>query len=391
MSDTRTREVVGAIALYKSPDELLGGIDNARELGFTRFDVVSPYPIHGIDDVLGRRPSKLGYVALAAGLIGVALAKTTQWWMSAVDFPLNVGGKPLFSWPAFIPVTFEIMVLSAAVATVVAMLAVLNRLPQYSSGLLASKFMRGLTCDKFGLVVDAGDPKFDPNTVHTTLGGANVLGVDLLYRERPRMSSVVLAPRFLVLLLVVAVVSVGTARFLWKYAGEIPPMDFMKRQEKLNPQLTCAVFPDGLGMRPPVQGTVARGFLPYPFKVDTALGSAALTAAAEQAGANLVNPIPFTTENIERGRREFDIFCRPCHGPRAEGDGTISAAFPRPPSLHSAKVRGWPDGRIYHVITVGQNAMPSYSAQISRDDRWRIIQYVRALQRSRNAPERDLR
>lgn len=385
------RAIVGAVAVYTTADDLVYGVLNARGLGFTRLDVVSPYPIHGIDEVLEKQPSKLGYVALAAGLVGVAIAKVAQWWMSAVDYPLNVGGKPLFSWPAFIPVTFEVMVLCAAIATTVGMLVVLNRLPHYSSALLDSKFIRELTCDKFGLVVDARDPKFDPTSIGVALGGRNVLGVDLLYRERLPVSRAVLAPKFLLLLLVVAAASIGGSWAVWRYAGEIPPFDFMKRQERLSPQTTSSVFGNGLGMQQPADGTVARGYLPYPYGVDTtAMTGAEVLAIAEEAGRDLVNPIPLTRASIERGRERYDIFCRPCHGPRAEGNGTLSSAFPRPPSLHSSKVREWSDGRIYHVITVGQNAMPSYASQISREDRWKIVHYVRALQRSRNAPERDV-
>ena len=374
------QEIVGAAALYRTPDDLVSGLSRIRELGFTRLDVVSPYPIHGIDRLLGVGPSRLGYVALVAGITAVLLAKLVQWWMSEIDYPLNIGGKPLFSWPAFVPVTFELMVLVASIVTVVGMLSVFNRLPHYGSALLQSKLMPDLTRDKFGLVVDARDPVFEGETIQSVLGGGGALEVDLLHRVTVSrfFSEQIFSIRFLLLLAAIAFSSVTATQMIWKYGGEIPPFNFMKAQQKLNPQHESASFENGIGMRAPVAGTVARGFLPYAYAND-----------AEAATAQ-VNPMPLSPAALDRGRDRYDIFCRPCHGIYAEGNGTLTAAFPKAPSLHSARVRGWTDGRIYHVLTTGQNAMPAYARQIGREDRWRIIHYLRALQRSQNAPERDL-
>lgn len=361
---SESRKIVGAVALYPSPDALAAGLETARQQGFTRLDVVSPYPLHGIDHLLGKGPSKLGYVALVAGLLGVTLSKLAQWWMSEIDYPLNIGGKPLFSWPAFVPVTFELMVLCASIATVVGMLAVFNRLPQYGSALLRSPLMRDLTCDKFGLVVDARDPLFQEGQIRQLLNGDSVLGIDLLHQVQPNrfFSEQIFSVRFLLLLVAVSFASVSATRLVWKYAGAIPPFDFMKAQQKLNPQHASLLFADGLGMRSPVTDTVARNLPPYPYVDDP-----------DQAGADLINPLPLSTAELEKGRTQYETFCRHCHGPRARGNGYLTAAFPKAPSLHSGKVRAWSDGRIYHVLTVGQNAMPAHARQIGRDNRWRII------------------
>jgi len=376
------KEPVGAVVLFKTPDDLVAGIRRAQDRGFTRLDSVSPYPIHKMDEVLGKGPSRLGYVAAIAGLAGTTLAKTAQWWVSAVDYPLNIGGNPLFSYPAFIPVTFELMVLFSSLATVIGMLVVFNRLPQYGSSLLKSKFIRDLTCDKYGLVLDAADPKFSPDTTRAIFDGLETLGFDLLYRERPSpfFSQRILSVPFLVLLAGVALLCSSATRLVFRYGGAVPPFNFMKAQEKLNPQHESNAFPDKTGMRPAVPGTVARGLLPYPYASD-----------AEAAGRDLVNPAPVTTSSLVRGRDRYAIFCQPCHGREADARGTLTAAFPKPPTLHSSKARGWMDGRIYAVLTSGQNAMPSYASQINREDRWLIIHYLRALQRAHNAEERDLK
>jgi mono/diheme cytochrome c family protein len=135
------------------------------------------------------------------------------------------------------------------------------------------------------------------------------------------------------------------------------------------------------GMMKPVAGTVPRGYGAYPYAKDQ----------GDAAGRDLKNPFRATHEVLARGQQMYNTYCIVCHGPNGEGDGTIIPKFPRPPSLQSDKVRGWPDGRIYHVITSGQNLMPSYAAQITRGDRWSIIHYIRALQRSKHPTAEDLK
>ena len=373
-------EVVGAIAVYGAPDELAEGVLKARQAGFTRLDTVSPYPLHGMDRLLGKGPSRLGYLAAAAGLTATVLAKTAQWWVSAVDYPLNIGGNPLFALPAFVPVTFELMVLFASLTTVVAMLAVFNGLPRYGSALLRSSFIRDLTCNRYALVVDAADKRFAVDTIAENLSGPNVQAVELLKREKPSLyyRERVLSVPFLVLVLGVAIFSSTATRLAFRYGGELPLYNFMKHQTRLAAQQPSSFAPSP-GATRAVEGTVARGFLPYAYK-----------GRPDDAGANLVNTLPVTAANLARGRDRFTVFCQPCHGRLADGRGTLTIAFPKAPTLHSKKVREWTDGRIYAVLTEGQNLMPRWEAQIPRDDRWLIIDYLRVLQRSQHAPEQDL-
>ena len=90
------------------------------------------------------------------------------------------------------------------------------------------------------------------------------------------------------------------------------------------------------------------------------------------------------------GKQKYNMYCSPCHGYLGEGDSRLNGQFPNPPSLHSEKLRSWSDGRIYHVITEGQNVMPSYRSQLTRQERWAVVNYLRVLQRSLNAKETDL-
>ena len=133
-------------------------------------------------------------------------------------------------------------------------------------------------------------------------------------------------------------------------------------------------------MNPPVEGTVPRGFTPYRFA----------QADTNEAVAALVNPLPRTAEVLARGQKVYMTFCVVCHGPLGNGQGYMVPKFPMPPSLHSPKVRNWPDARIFHVITRGQNLMPSYASQVLPEDRWAAIHYVRALQRAANPTPEDL-
>jgi len=132
--------------------------------------------------------------------------------------------------------------------------------------------------------------------------------------------------------------------------------------------------------RNPVPGTVPRGFTPYRFAQED-------TVAAMR---ELSNPLPRTAEVLGRGQRVFMNTCVVCHGPAGDGNGYIVPVYPMPPSLLSEKVRAWPDSRIFHIITRGQNLMPSYASQILPEDRWAAVHYVRALQRAAHPTPADL-
>lgn len=101
---------------------------------------------------------------------------------------------------------------------------------------------------------------------------------------------------------------------------------------------------------------------------------------AERAGRELTSPLEATPANLARGKQVFESVCAVCHGPAGQGDGPIIGRFPNPPSLTAARAKGYPDGRIVHVISRGQGIMPSHAAQVMPEDRWRVVLYVRQLQ-----------
>ncbi len=131
---------------------------------------------------------------------------------------------------------------------------------------------------------------------------------------------------------------------------------------------------DGKTLRQPAPGTIARGLLPFRYELTE--------QDALRAGEELVNPLPMDDDAaLARGGAAFTVFCQPCHGPSGAGDGMVSKrGFPPPPSLLLEHAVNMKDGQIFHVITLGQGNMPGHAAQVSREDRWEIINYIRSMQ-----------
>jgi len=146
----------GILALYEDPDALLRAATVAREHGFADVDAYTPYPVHGLCEALGIRKSWVRYVTLVMGLSGAALGLTFQIWTSAYDWPINVGGKPFISLPAFIPITFECGVLIGGTMTLAALLVACG-LPNWNKPILD----RDLTNDRFGLWVPEIGPEWN--------------------------------------------------------------------------------------------------------------------------------------------------------------------------------------------------------------------------------------
>lgn len=372
------KKLFGVTALFNNPDALIAASRKVVDTGFTKWDVNSPYPIHGIDKAMKMKPSKLGVVTLIFGLTGVVLALTLMWWTMSIDYPMVIGGKPYFSLPAFIPVTFEVTVIMATLSTVVAMFAFFFGLPRNAHALHDTDYIKKVSVDQYGIVIEAIDPKFDEKSTLDFLRSLNPISTEIIYHPEKEPYPI-FEPRFLVFLFGVALaVSLGTY-FMLNKLMYIQPFNWMDDQAKITPQSENDFFADGRGMRMPVEGTVARGFLPYPFE------------GQNDPTEVLSNPYFPTKENLELGKRKFLTYCSPCHGNFADGDSRLAGQFPNPPTLHSDRSRNFPDGMIYHIITVGQNAMPSYTSQVTREERWAIVNYIRVLQRAKNASESDIK
>jgi hypothetical protein len=155
-----TAQVYGLLAEYVSADELVAAARAVRKAGYTRFDAYSPLPIAGLTEAIGLRHSRLPLIVLFGGICGGLIGYGLQYWTMVEAYPLNIGGRPLHSWPAFIPVTFELTVLGASLAAVLGMLA-LNGLPQPYHPLFNVPEFSLASQNHFFLCVEANDPKFD--------------------------------------------------------------------------------------------------------------------------------------------------------------------------------------------------------------------------------------
>ena len=152
--------IYGLMAEFDDPGALVTAALRARQDGYSCMDGYAPYPIEELHHALGSPTTRLPLVVLIGGLLGCGGGYAMQYWMSAVAYPLNIGGKPLHSWPAFIPVTFECTILAAALSAVLGMLA-LNGLPQpYHPVFNVPRFALA-SRNRFFLCIEAVDPKFD--------------------------------------------------------------------------------------------------------------------------------------------------------------------------------------------------------------------------------------
>lgn len=145
------------LGVFEDESHLLRATREVRRRGLHVADVFAPYAVHGLDEAMGLRPSMLPWVCFAAALTGAGLKLWFEFWTAVVDWPLNVGGKPWNSLPAFVPVTFEVMVLSAGVATVCAFLLLARLRP----GKRPSLVHPGVTDDRFVLLLEESDARFD--------------------------------------------------------------------------------------------------------------------------------------------------------------------------------------------------------------------------------------
>jgi hypothetical protein len=170
----------GLLIEFTDPNALVEACRRVRDDGWRRWDAHTPFPLHGMDDAMGIRGTRLPLIVLAGGLCGCGLALLMQWWMNAVDYPLVISGKPLFGLPANIPVTFELTVLLSALSTFFGMWG-LNGMPRLHHPVFNSARFRRVTADRYFIVLEAADPRFDPERTRAfaqSLGGTAVEAIE---------------------------------------------------------------------------------------------------------------------------------------------------------------------------------------------------------------------
>jgi mono/diheme cytochrome c family protein len=374
----RTFAVVG---LFENADALLRAVPSVRECGLGRVEAYTPYPIHGLASALRLRRSPLGGMVLVMGILGALTAILFEWWANGIDYPTITGGKALFSWEAFVPIMFELTVAFATFTAGFGMLVLLNRLPLFAHPLLASQAMAAITRDRLALAIEADkEIELDAEAARAALVAAGAGAIDVVaYPAPPPQTTARTLLRLCAGIAAACLVSGQLMYWSVKLFPVLLPMVRMLDQPRLSAQRASSFFADGRVDRLPAPGTVARGFLPYDI------------SSPEEAN-RLANPLPRSSEVMAEGRRAYETYCVVCHGPLATGDPLLSKAYgAKPANMQSPAIRAYPDGHYYDVIMRGKNAMPSYAADLSEDERWAVVHYLRALQRAQNATEEDLR
>ncbi|MCY2986710.1 MAG: DUF3341 domain-containing protein [Planctomycetota bacterium] len=399
------KRLLGLIAEFASPESLVSAGTATREEGYRRLEAFSPFPVHGIDRAIGVRPTPLPWLVLGAGITGALVALAGQWFTNAFDYPFLISGKPLFSLPANIPVTFEVIILVSAVTAFLGVLA-LNGLPRFSNPLFSSQRFLRATHDRFFLLVQAADPRFSEERTAAWLNTCGAIHVEPIWETDARapIPKLLYAVGLLVATLaLLPPLLIARSRATTSASPRLTIFSEMFFQPKFKTQTPSALFADGRAMRPPVSGTVARGQLQEDDRLVRGLEPGASVAPGvekpELAEPNWTKemPLPVTPQLMQRGRQQFNIYCATCHGRAGFGDGVASQRALRlqqgtwlpPSSLHAEPVRQQSVGKLFSTITNGIRKMPAYGSQIAVPDRWAIVLYVRALQRSQDAALED--
>ncbi len=170
------------LAEFDKPEEVLHAAEKVRDAGYQRWDVHTPYPIHGMDAAMGLGDSRLGWIVLVMGLSGLASALGLMVWANGIEYPLVIGGKPPISIPSMIPIAFELTILFSALGCFFGMLG-LNGLPRHNHPVFESERFKGFSTDKFFISVEAADPQFDVAHTRRFLETLQPTHVELLSEE----------------------------------------------------------------------------------------------------------------------------------------------------------------------------------------------------------------
>jgi len=466
---------LGLLAQFAGPDELIAAAEKVTDAGYKNVEAYAPFAVIGIDEALKAKKTILPWIVFCMGLSGCLIGITMQcymngvegsWWLSGYQFLIS--GKPFFSIPAFIPVTFELTILLSAFGSFFGMLA-LNKLPRFYNPLFRSERFADVTTDGFFLFVEATDAKYaeaETEAFLTSVGATGVEALNDVVEGRTLPAAIHLAGAC------IATVALLIPLYLWMTSStttSLPRITLfkdMEHQAKFQAQQPSPIFKDGRSMRKPIEGTIARGrnyddvelyygekpeasvvggpnrgdlrFASYNDEERTkarfvaqqndaqadAAGAAEgdeesdaaaegeddpsddapvpAPAAGEPVEKDWVTEFPaaikITQETMDRGEQRFNIYCATCHGLTGAGDGLITqramslnqGTWTQPTSLHVEAVTVQPVGRIFNTISNGIRKMPGYKEQISAEDRWAIVLYLKALQRSQKATSEDL-
>jgi hypothetical protein len=171
--------IYGLLAEFDQPERIVAAADRARGEGYRNMDAFTPFPIEELTDALGIRHTRLPLFVLCCGIAGCLIGFFMQYYVAVVEYPLNIGGRPLNSWPQFIPITFEMTILFAAIGAVIGMIF-RSGMPRPVHPLFNVPRFELATRDKFFLLIEATDPRFDRNETEKFLRGLEPTGISVV-------------------------------------------------------------------------------------------------------------------------------------------------------------------------------------------------------------------
>ena len=172
----------GILARFDSPKSLMHAAEKVRDEGFEKFDCHSPFPIHGMDEAMGLKRSKLGYLIGFMGMSGALFGFGLQSWIHSIEYPMNISGKPFFAYPAYAIITFELMVLFSAIGAVFGMMF-FNRIPRFHHPVFYSEKFSDVSSDAFYVSIEVDDPKYEESFVIDFLRGIGGTEIEVLKDE----------------------------------------------------------------------------------------------------------------------------------------------------------------------------------------------------------------
>lgn len=175
----QTQRPAVLLAEFDDPNALMHAAEQVRDAGYKKWDVHTPYPMHGMDAAMGLGDSHLGWVVLVMGLSGLATAAALMIWANGYEYPIVIGGKPPISIPSMVPICFELTILFSALGCFFGMLG-FNQLPRHHHPLFSSERFKAFSTDKFFISVEAADPQFDPSRTRRFLEGLHPTYVELV-------------------------------------------------------------------------------------------------------------------------------------------------------------------------------------------------------------------
>lgn len=179
---TESKRPVLYLAEFENPDDILLAADKVRQAGFEKWDVHTPYPVHGMDKAMGMPDSRLGWIVLVAGLTGLSCAVLMMQWMNGFDYPLVIGGKPPDAYASMVPIMFELTVLLSAFGAVFGMFG-LNELPKHHHPVFYSDRFESFSNDKFFVSIEAEDKAFDVNETRAFLESLHPSYIELVEEQ----------------------------------------------------------------------------------------------------------------------------------------------------------------------------------------------------------------